>query len=132
MALITPIVAGLQIIGVRNAGNLIKERLLLKATEPIRPEHYIVVNVKQNTASSISILNDKVYWFSSDILVNTGEYIRLYTKSGVYKRVETTYGESPAVFHNFYWGLDSPVWSAEKTDAVTVLKVNSWDTKTIS
>lgn len=129
--MITSAIGGLEIIGIRDAGNIDNERLLLRANAPIRPEYYIVVNVKQINATSLIPLNDKVYWFPSGGLVNTNEFIRLYSKGGTYKKEESKYGDEPAIFHDFYWGLDKSIWDGVNSNAVTVLKVNYWNTEKI-
>jgi len=122
------IVGALEIIGIRDAGNVDKERLLLRTIYPVSPEYYVIVNVKQGVANKMTILNDKVYWFPSGYQINAGEFIRLYTKKGTYSKEESKFGEQPAIFHNFYWGLDNPVWDGTLSDATTVLKIEGWNT----
>lgn len=122
-----PIVGALEIIGIRDAGNLDRERLLLRVLEPVKLENYVVVNVKSTNGDKLTILNDKVFWFPS-VLANPGEFIRLYTKSGSYKKDTGKYGESPTVFHDFYWKLTVPVWDSVKSNAITIFKVNTWNT----
>jgi len=121
-----PIIGGIEIIGIRDVGKIENERVLLRAIEPIKTEYYVVVNVKQN-GDKLSTLNDKVYWFSVG-LVNAGEFIRLYTKKGVNKKEEGKYGKVPAIYHNFYWNLDNAIWDGVKSDAVTIFKVDNWNT----
>jgi len=122
-----PIVGNLEIIGIRDAGNIEKERLLLRAIYPVGPEYYIVVNVKQGTSDKLTILNDKVFWFPSGYQINAGEFIRLYTKKGKYSKEESKFGDQPAVYHNFYWDLENAVWDGQNSDAVTILKVEGWN-----
>ena len=121
-----PIVGALEIIGIRDKGILDKERLLLRVLEPVKLEYYLVINVK-STGDKLTILNDKTFWFPV-VAANAGEYIRLYTKSGTYEKDTGKYGEAPAIFHDFYWGLDAPVWDNVKSNAVTVFKLNNWNT----
>lgn len=121
------IVGALEIIGIRDAGSLDKERLLLRVLEPVKLEYYVVINVKSTNGDQLVILNDKVFWFPV-ALANPGEFIRLYTKSGSYKKDTGKYGEASAVFHDFYWGLDAPVWGSVKSNAVTIFKLNTWNT----
>ena len=122
-----PIVGALEIIGIRDKGILDKERLLLRVLEPVKLENYVVINVKSTNGDKLTILNDKVFWFPV-LLVNSGEYIRLYTKSGSYEKETGKYGEVPAIFHDFYWGLDVPIWDSVKSNAVTIFKLNTWNT----
>ena len=117
---------GLEIVGIRDAGELQKERLLLRATEPVRLDYYIVTNVKV-VGDKVNILNDKVFWFPP-FSVNQGEYVRLYTKSGSYSKENGKFGEQPAVYHNFFWQLNAPIWNVETSNGLTVFKVNSWNT----
>jgi hypothetical protein len=121
-----PTVGGLEIIGIRDAGNIDKERLLLRAIEPVKAEYYLVVNVKRS-GEKLTPLNDKVFWFPTK-LINTGEFIRLYTKKGVNDKQESKFGEEPATYHNFYWDLDKAIWDGVQSDAVTIFKLDTWNT----
>ncbi len=122
-----PIIGAFEILGIRDAGDLEKERLLLRALEPGSLEYYIVVNVKANGGGKLTILNDKVFWFPV-VPVNAGEFVRLYTKSGSQEKKEGKYGEVPAIYHNFYWGLNTAIWGGVASNAITIFKVNNWNT----
>lgn len=125
------IVGQLEIIGVRDAGIVGRERLLLRALSPIKPENYVVVNVKYESIGGITPLNDRVFWFPSGAFVNTGEIIRLYTtRRGSYRSLSALFGTTPSTFHNFYWGSDKPVWGPS-SNGVTVFKVEYWNTERI-
>lgn len=122
-----PIIGAFEIIGIRDAGDLDKERLLLRAMEPVSLEYYIVVNVKANGGGKLTILNDKVFWFPV-VSVNAGEFVRLYTKSGSNEKKEGKYGEVLVTYHDFYWELNAAVWGDVASNAVTIFKVNNWNT----
>jgi hypothetical protein len=120
-------IGAFEIIGIRDAGVLDKERILLRALELVKLEYYIIVNVKTTSENKLNVLNDKVFWFPVRT-VNSGDFIRLYTKSGSYNREEANYGSEPAIFHNFFWGLDAPVWDGIKANAATIFKISDWNT----
>lgn len=121
------IIGGLEIIGIRDPGSLDKERLLLRALETVKLSSYAIINVK-SSGDKMTILNDKIFWFGGTQIVNTGEFIRLYSKKGTYEKFESTYGDKPAVYHDFYWGQTEPVWDGKKSDGATIFKIDTWTT----
>lgn len=119
-------VGSLEILGVRDAGNLDKERLLLRAVEPLKTEYYLVVNAR-SSGDKLTILNDKVFWFPV-VQVNAGEYVRVFTKKGSYQRLESTFGDLPAIYHDFYWNQEKPICDNVNANAVTLFRINTWGT----
>lgn len=122
------VVAGdLEIIGIRDP-NQEKERVLLRAINATDLEWYLLINTTFNEAGSLDLLNDHVFWFPSSISVKKGEYIRVYsTRKGEYKKINTKYGDEPAVFHDFFWGLSAPIWDMNISNAVTVFQIKTWN-----
>ncbi|MBI5699735.1 hypothetical protein HZC35_05465 [Candidatus Saganbacteria bacterium] len=120
------VIGAFEIIGIRDAGDLANERVLLRALEPADLQYYVVMNTKKS-GGRLSILNDKVFWFP-EVSINAGEFVRLYTKAGQRDRVEAKYGEEPAIYQNFYWGETGAIWGDEESNAVTVFKINTWNT----
>ena len=122
-------VGDLEIIGIRepNTGN---ERVLLRAINTITLEWYLLINTKRTAEGKLRLLNDRVFWFPSGIEVKSGEFIRVYTvKEGKYKKGETRYGDKNAIFHDFFWRLEQPIWNMIDSNAVTVFKIQSWNTE---
>ena len=118
----------LEIIGIRNP-NQENERVLLRAINPASLEWYILINTSFTKQGLLDILNDHVFWFPSDISVKKGDYIRVYSsRKGEYKKINSKYGDEPAVFHDFFWGLKAPIWDMTVSNAVTVLQIKTWNT----
>lgn len=53
-----------------------------------------------------------------DTEVEEGEYVRLHTGAGKYKRAENTNG---TVTHHFYWGSGDCVWNNNGEDVATLI-----------
>jgi hypothetical protein len=122
------IVGSLEIIGIRDP-NTQNERVLIKAINPTKLDGYLIINSKITLEGKLHILNDRAFWFPRDIEVKGGEYIRVYTvKKGNYKKSESKYGQEDAVFHDFFWGLDKPMWDMVTSNAVTVFEIRTWNT----
>lgn len=122
------IIGDLEIIGIRDPGAQ-NERVLLRVVNTTTLGYYLIINAKKTGANTIRRLNDKVFWFPYGIEAKSGEFIRVYTvKKGKYERVIAKYGDKDAVFHNFFWGLEKPIWNMIDSDVVTVFKVNAWNT----
>lgn len=112
-----------EVIGIRDAGNLSDERLLLKCKQTTNIGNIVILTGKLSGDTSVTPNRDNVYWLP-DGEVTTGEYIRIYSKDGKNQKADGKYGDDPAVFHNFYWGRTSPVWVAN--DAAIILTVQEW------
>lgn len=117
-----------ELLGIRDAGDITKERVLMRALEPVSLQNYLATNSKTTTDGKLEILNDKVFWFPI-VSVNAGEYIRLYTREGSYQKTEGRYGEALAVYHNFYWNQSNSIWGeGTKSNSFTIFKISSWST----
>jgi hypothetical protein len=116
--------AGLQLVRVRDAGQLDTERVILRAEDALELVEYLVLNAHHSGEKSITDLNRDVYWFPIH-QVMAGEYVRLYTRSGVNGMRKGAFGERPAVFHDFFWGKDRPIWGGKATAAI-VIEIASW------
>lgn len=120
---------GLEILYVGDKGNLDQERVILKANAQLDLIGYILINSFSEDGQTCYDLNDKAFWFPKKI-VNAGEYIRVYTKSGNNQTVQSTFNKEPATFHDFYWGLKSPIW-LDKSNAVVMLQIQNWHIKKV-
>ena len=120
---------GLELLYVAGKGDIDKERVVLKATTKLDLIGYILLNSYSEDGQTSYDLNDKVFWFPSKI-VNAGEYIRIYTKSGKYETTQGTFKKEPATFHDFYWRLSNPIWT-EKSNTAAILQVQNWHFKKI-
>lgn len=119
----------LELLYVARKGDLAEERVVIKATAKVDLSNFILVNAYTDDQGYYD-LNDKIFWFPSKI-VNPGEYVRLFTKTGKATVTEGKFQEQPAKFHDFYWGQKSPVWAAERSNAVLLVQVQKWVGKKI-
>lgn len=123
------IIGDLEIIGIRDP-NTKNERVLLKALNTTTLEWYLLINTKRTEERKLRLLNDRIFWFPPGIEVKSGEFIRVYTvKKGKYQKIQNKYGSENAIFHDFFWGLERPIWDMFNSNAVTVFKILSWNTE---
>lgn len=114
----------LKISGVRNAGELNKERLVLKVLKDDDIGYYLVLDSTFTSDGSISNKVRHPYWFA-DKEVKSGDLVILYTKSGRESEKLTSNGSTS---HFFYRGLDRTIWNKDG-DCAVVLHINDWNTK---
>jgi len=123
------VIGDLEIIGIRDP-NTVNERVLLRTINTTTLEWYLLINTKRTEEGKLRILDDHIFWFPSGIEVKSGELIRVYTvKKGPYKKSTDKYGDKDAIFHDFFWGLEHPIWDMINSNAVTVFKIQSWNTE---
>lgn len=123
-------VPGLDILKVADAGNLQKERVILRMAESTSLINFALINANATDDSGQVIdLNEHVFWFP-DVVVNQGDYVRLYSKEGEIKSQQGTYEGRPATFHNFYWGKQNVVWGY-RSNAVVLFRVQNWVSKKV-
>lgn len=120
---------GLEILYVADKGILDKERIVLKANIQLDLIGYVLINSFSEDGQTSYDLNDKAFWFPK-MVVNAGEYIRVYTKKGKKETVQSTFNKEPATFHNFYWELNQPIW-VDKSNAVVIMQIQNWHLKKI-
>ena len=119
----------LEILYIGSKGELDKERVVLKALAKVDLANYILVDA-YNDGESFYDNNNEVFWFPSKI-VDVGEYIRLYTKSGKNTITQAKFKEEPATFHDFYWNKPSAMWSTVRSNSAIIVQVQSWTGKKI-
>ena len=105
---------------IRDFGDPEKERVVFKVNAPTNIGLYVVaesVKVNDNVISS-EIKNQ--YWFPDQHL-KIGDLVVLYTKKGEKKSVLNKDGSTT---YFFYWGLENPLSSVEKS--CVVLFETSW------
>jgi hypothetical protein len=122
--------AGLEIIKVADAGDLQKERVILRMAESTTLINFVLINSNAaDDAGQVSDLNEHVFWFP-DTVVNQGDYVRLYSRAGLFTTQQATYAGKPATFHNFYWAKENAVWNL-LSNAVVVFRVQNWLSKKV-
>jgi hypothetical protein len=110
----------LKITNIRNQGDLDKERVVMKVESGGNVGEFLLV---QSGYSNNSVTNGvyDTYWFP-DKDVNVGDFVVLYTKSGIDS--EKPFNEVKS--HFFYWGRKQPVWSTENRAAV-LMHAPTWE-----
>lgn len=128
-------VPGIEILKVAGAGDVSQERVILRMEESVNLINYVLLNA-YSEGNDVSDLNDHVFWFPS-VVASQGDYVRLYTRLGNYTLTQGKFGESPARFHNFFWGKNAAVWGGSpmpgllSSNAVVVLRISNWIHKKI-
>jgi hypothetical protein len=120
----------LEFISVRDAGNIEKERILFKCKQDGFLGNTLILVGNNFGKTKIYTSNEYVYWLP-DKNVKQNEYIRLYSGVGKNKTTEGTYGDTAAIFHNFYWRKKGHIWVNEN-NSVIILNSIEWDFYTIN
>ena len=114
--------SGVRFVRVASAGDLAKERVVLRATADINVINLVLVGMNQgDDPSEVTDLNRDLFWFP-DYAVKRDDYILLYTKAGHPRNYISPRGST---MHAFYWDKDHPVWTGE-TNIVGILRVRGW------
>lgn len=101
-----------EITAIRDRGDLHKERIVIKALEPVDIGHHLLVRTASPDGTITTGVLD-TYWFP-DKDIAAGDYIVLYTKKGRDSEKEF----KNAVSHFFYWGKSEPLWNEDAVSAV--------------
>jgi hypothetical protein len=112
--------------GVYEAGNLEKERIVLRANSEIDIGRFIL---SRNSYIADGAVHDKMrnaFWLP-DQNVEAGHLVVIYTKNGE-NRVRVNKDGSKT--HFIYSGLTQPIWSSE--DAIVLFEIASWEMKKVS
>lgn len=115
-----------KIASIANAGDLERERLILRATANGDIGEYAVF--RANAAPDDEALAGDIpnaYWFANRE-IKKGDFVVLYSKFGT-SREKTS--ESGRTSYFYYWGLDSAIWSSTNYVAVLV-NTSDWATST--
>lgn len=108
---------------IADAGDLLKERLVLKAGGPVALGDYLVMLSTVNSEGSPYAGSHTIYWFP-DGNVKSGDQVILYTKAGTSSKKALEQG---ATAHFFYWGLGAPVWRASEGNRAIILRSAEWE-----
>lgn len=115
---------GLTLVGVRDAGTIATERVILRVSSDVNLIRYLVLNATHGKAKEIRDLNKNVFWFPKRT-VESGDYVRVYTRVGINSQHDGTYGGNAAHFHDFFWNRKSPIWGGDASAAV-LIEIASW------
>lgn len=113
----------LEIRSFADAGNLLKERIILKALTDLDVGEYAVFRSGVGSRGGTPTSGRKIaYWFPDED-VKADDLVVLYTKRGS-RGAKGIEGGRTAYF--FYWGRDEPLWNDDKFGAV-LLEVADWE-----
>lgn len=105
-----------EITGIRDAGDLQRERLILRAKSDTDIGNSIVLCAPADGENVYPNAMEVAFWFP-DKAVKKGDIIVLYTKEGE-EKFKCNKNRTTSYF--YYWGLSSPLWKKSK-NAVVVL-----------
>lgn len=124
MAYGIPSLQELEVIGIRDAGNVAKERLLLRANSTVDLIRYLIIDTHASGPTTVQDLNRNVFWFPKSE-VESGDVIRLYSHVGTRSKTKGSYGDETVSYHNFYWGKSKPVWEG-RANAAVLVEIADW------
>lgn len=110
----------LEISSFAEAGNLQKERLVIKIRDDVDIGEYAVFHSRISSNAIPTSGSKKAYWFP-DRAVKAGDLVVLYTKAGTTGKKDLGEGRTA---HFFYWGQETALWGPN-TGAV-VLEISDW------
>lgn len=113
----------LEIRSFADAGNLEKERLILRVSSDTDIGEYAVLRSGTGSSGSPTSGRKMAYWFP-DVNVNAGDIVVLYSKKGTRSEKPLTEGRTA---HFFYWGSSTPLWVPGR--CAVVLLVSDWEYK---
>lgn len=114
-----PSLQELEVIGIRDAGNIERERLLLRANSAVDLIRYLIIDAHSSGPTTIQDINRNVFWFPKRS-VESGNIIRLYSRVGRNDQTDGSYGDETVHYHNFYWNKPTAVWDGRANAAVLV------------
>ncbi len=115
----------LQILKVRDAGDLENERIILKANQTCEISWYILFDNTYDDDGNISNLWRHMYIFPK-IEVKAGDFIWLYSKTG---ENSNRGNNSNTTTYLLYWGLDETIWNKENDTAHLIKYIDSQSVK---
>lgn len=104
----------------REAGNLKLERVVFSAQETANVGNIILCRTRSSDGYVFPEIYDSL-WLP-DIEVSKGDYVSVYTKSGV---TGSKVGPDGKTTHFFYWDRELAIWDADEVAAV-LMNVASW------
>lgn len=114
------IMMDLKIIKIKDAKSA-DERVVLKALAKCNLNNYVLFDTTYDENGIASNKFRHLFVFP-DLVVEAGDFIWLYTKSGKY---DTHSNDSNTITHKLYWGVNSHIWNNEG-DNVYLLHYDDW------
>jgi hypothetical protein len=117
----------IEIRNVMEAGNLPKERVILRVTGDDDIGRYILFDTTYYEDGTISNEVRHSLWFP-DKAVKHGDLVIAYTKSGNSFEKKN---ENGSTSHFFYMGLDRTIWN-KNADGVVLVEAKTWQVKKVT
>ena|SRR5258708_5714659 len=117
----------IKIQSISDSGVAGKERVLFKAIGIDNVGKYIAFSTIETSPGKIYSNPKKVYWFP-DQEVKSGDFIILYTGSGVNTKFANKVG---TITYVFYWNLSETIFVTNQ-DTIALLRIESWEYKSNS
>lgn len=111
--------------GVRNRGEITRERLLIRAERAVDIGKYLLLSARTREGRILGSRVPNCYWFP-DVEITAGDLVVLYSKSGSKNVRENNSGNHS---HFFYWGLGEPVWD-DPARAPVLVRIAAWNSFT--
>lgn len=116
-----PEIMHLQVLKVRDAGDLDNERIILKAIKACEISWYILFDNTYDEEGNLSNLWRHMYIFPKKQL-KAGDFIWLYTKAG---KDSSRGNNSNTTTYLLFWGLDETIWNKGNDKAYLIKYVDS-------
>ena len=115
----------LEIESFADAGNLSKERIVLRAKTDLDVGEYALLRSGVGPDDAVPLSGRKIAFWFPDEMLKANDLVILYSKKGTTgsKKLE---GGRTAYF--FYWGRDSVLW-ADRLYGAVLLEVATWQFK---
>jgi hypothetical protein len=97
----------LQFLRIANAGELERERVVLRATADVDIGRYVLFSCFAEDKVALSGPIKKAFWFE-DKKIKSGDLVVLYSKDGSESEKVTNTG---AVSYFYYWESTTPIWT---------------------
>jgi hypothetical protein len=110
----------LELRGVENAGDIDRERIVLRANADLDIGKYAIFKCRNTSTGVASGPVPRAYWFA-DRKIKTGDFVVLYTKEG---STSEKAGEQGTTSYFYYWGLREPQWDDRHTAAL--INTSNW------
>jgi hypothetical protein len=119
----------LEITNIIDPGAVGKEFVWLKANANLDIGNYTITD---NTYASGSVSNKWRHTYSfPDKQIKKGDWVRLWTKSGINKESEGTFGDNKVKIHEFFMNMGSSVWNKDGDVARLFYQIHAFTKKKV-
>lgn len=110
----------LELIGVEDAGDIDRERLVLRSKGETEVGHYAVFRCRSSEKGVRSGPVPNAYWFPNK-MVESNDWVVLYSKAG---RNSEKKGETGGSSYFYYWQIEAPIWVSGYTPVL--VETRNW------